>query len=299
MTRLRPRRPGRPLRLAVLACTVLLVGLAAGSLVLVFRGSGPAEPPAGTKGLSAKASLSSRSVLFGDTVEARLDLVVPRSMARTVFRGHPNFHPFQILSNHVERADLGGGLERISLRYELTCVTRQCLAAEPIVNVQFAPASIAIPGGSLHADWPPLAEVSRAPGLKTPVTDGLAAGPAVIPGLQPRRNAYEALGAAGGSLLLLLAGWLVVRERARRRRLAAARRGTLLQALLARVEAGLPEDVIYRQRHALDALAVELRHRHIDGGLSDVAERLAWAPEEPDPAEIRALCTQIRRLAKT
>jgi hypothetical protein len=84
-----------------------------------------------------------------------------------------------------------------------------------------------------------------------------------------------------------------------RRRLAlAAQRGTLLQALLARVEAGLPEDVIYRQRHALDALAVELRHLRINGSLAIHAERLAWAPEQPNPAEIRALCTEIRQLVK-
>jgi hypothetical protein len=60
----------------------------------------------------------------------------------------------------------------------------------------------------------------------------------------------------------------------------------------------LPEDVVYRQRHALDALAVELRHRRVDGSLAVHAERLAWAPEEPAPAEIRALCAEVRRLAK-
>jgi hypothetical protein len=99
------------------------------------------------------------------------------------------------------------------------------------------------------------------------------------------------------SLVALLAAWLYVRLRVRRREEAAARAATLLQTLLARVEAGLPEDIIYRQRHALDALAVELRQRHINGNLAVRAERLAWAPEQPDPAEIRRLVTEIREVA--
>ncbi|HZS31528.1 MAG TPA: hypothetical protein VFA37_09745 [Gaiellaceae bacterium] len=286
------------MRRAVLACVAVLGLLALASAVLILRETGSGGTPASAPRPSARATLSSRSILFGDTVEARLDLIVPRRLARTTFDGHPNFGPFQILSSHVERADLGGGVERISLRYGIACLSRHCLGTAGTTQVQFSPTSISIPGGSLRAVWPPLLEVSRAQDVTQPVTDGLDSEPAVFPGLQPRRDTEEALVAAGASLVVLLAAWVVLRLRARRRRELLARHGSVLQALLARVEAGLPEDIVYRQRHALDALAVELRHRHVDGALAVHAERLAWAPEEPAPAEIRALCAEVRRLAK-
>jgi len=294
------RRPRglRPAAAGLLACAVLVALLAVGSLVLAQHGSGGGSPPASLQP-SATATLSSRTVLFGDTVEARLDLVLPRSAAPSAFRGAPNFTPFRIVSSQVERTNLGGGLERISLRYGLSCLSPHCLGAGPSTTVQFAPPTVSIPGGSLRAVWPSLVEVSRAEGVARPVADGLDSGPVVPPGLQPRLNAYEALGAAGGSLVLLLAAWLLVRLRVRRRRAALAARGSVLQALLTRVEAALPEDVVYRQRHALDALAVELRHRHADGALFDQAERLAWSPEQPDPIEIRSLVAEVRRLVET
>jgi type II secretory pathway component PulM len=275
----------------------LVACVAVGSLVLVSLGSG-GSPPADAPKPSAKATLSSRSVLFGDRVEAKLDLILPRRLAGIAFRGHPDFHPFQIVSSHVDRVELGGGFERISLRYGLTCLSQHCLGGGSAIRVQFSPASISIPGGSLHAVWPPLLEVGRAQDVSRPVTDGLDSVPAAFPGLQPRRAADEALIAAGASLLVLLVAWFFLRRRVRRRRALAAQAVPLLQTLLARVEAGLPEDVLYRQRHALDALAVELRHRRINGSLALDAERLAWAPEQPDPERIRDLCAEIRRMVK-
>lgn len=291
MTRL--RRPS-----GLLAAAGLIAVLAVGSIVLGLRnGSGAALPA--TVRPSATAHLSSREILFGDTVEARLDLVVPRSMAGTVFRGTPDFRPFDILSRRVARTDLGGGLERISLVYGIACLTQKCVGDGSGTSVHFSPASISIPGGRVRAAWPALDVVSRTTGLKFPVTDGLTSGPVDFPWLRPLTAIEEALAAAGISLLLLLAAWLVVRRRVRLREEAAARQASMLQVLLARVEAGLPEDVIYQQRHALDALAVELRHRELDYGALDVdAERLAWSPEYPDPGEIRALVAEIRRRAE-
>jgi hypothetical protein len=280
-----------------LACAALVACVAVGSVILVLRGSGH-SPAADSPKPSATATLSSRSVLFGDTVEARIDLILPRRLATIGFRGHPNFSPFQIVSSHVDRSELGGGLERISLRYGLACLSQHCLGEGQSTQVQFSPTFLSIPGGRLRAAWPPLLEVSRAQGVSQPVSDGLGSVPAAFSGLQPRRDADEALIASGVSLLVLLAAWLALRRRARRRLALAAQPGSLLQALLARVEAGLPEDVLYRQRHALDALAVELRHRRINGSLAVHAERLAWAPEQPDPDDIRALCEQIRRVVK-
>jgi hypothetical protein len=296
MTRLRARRARRTTAWGILACAALVVSLA-GSAVLAFRNGG-GSPAAHAPEPSANATLSSRSVLFGDTVEARLDLILPRRLAATEFSGHPDFRPFQVVSTHVERSDLGGGIERVSLRYGLTCLSAHCLGAGPATRVQFAPTSVSIPGGRLRAAWPPILEISRAQGVSEPVSDGLDSIPAAFPGLQPRRDADQALIAAGASLLVLLAAWLLLRKRARRRLALVALSEPLLQTLLARVEEGLPEDVLYRQRHALDALAVELRHQRINGSLAVDAERLAWAPEEPTPEDIRALCAQIRRMAR-
>jgi hypothetical protein len=299
MTRLRRPRLRRPWASGVLVCAVLVASVAVASLVLALRGSGGSAAANAPKP-SAKATLSSRSVLFGDTVEARLDLVVPRRLAGLAFRGHPDFSPFKIVSSHVDRVELGGGLERITLRYELSCVSQHCLSggAGEGTRVQFSPTSVSIPGGRLRAVWPPLLEVSRAQDVSTPVPDGLDSVPAVYPGLQPRSDADQALIAAGASLVLLLAAWVFLKARARRRLALEAQRASRLQTLLTRVEAGLPEDVLYRQRHALDALAVELRQRRVNGTLAVRAERLAWAPEQPDPEEIRDLCSQVRRMVK-
>ena len=282
---------------SLLAFVALLTCLAGGALFLLERGDGGGTVT--PRELSATGSFSSRSVLFGDAVEARLNLIIPRGLAGIAFHGNPNFRPFRIISTHVDRAALAGGLEQISIGYGLTCVSPHCVSRGSSTPMHFRPTFISIPGGgSLRAVWPSLLEVSRAQNVKAPVTDDLASFPAVFPGLQPRTYADEALIAAAVSLIAVLAAWFYVRVRVRRRAAAAARAATLLQTLLARVEAGLPEDVIYQQRHALDALAVELRHRHINGTLALRAERLAWAPEHPDPAEIRTLVTQIRQVAK-
>lgn len=296
MTRARGRRPRRPSTPGLVACAALLACLAAGSLVLLFRGSGGGTPAGPKPTLAAKATLSSRSVLFGDTVEARLDVILPRGTRQ--LRLQASFSPFRIVSRNVDRANLGDGLERISLRYGLRCLSSHCVGSKAVAHVQFGPTLVSIPGRTVRAAWPPLVQVSRLRDVSTPVTDGLAVGPPVPPGLQPRRDTFEAFGAAAASLAVLLVAWLYVRRRVQRRLALAAHRESLLQALLARVEAGLPEDVVYRQRHALDALAVELRHRRIDGSLAFHAQRLAWAPEQPNPEEIRSLCIEIRRMVK-
>jgi hypothetical protein len=277
--------------IALLAC---LVG---GALFLLERGSdgGHVSP----RKLSARATMSTRTVLFGDTVEARLNLILPHRLAGTTFHGNPNFRPFRVVSTHVDRADLGGGLEQISLTYGLTCVSKHCVSTGASIPMQFAPTIIRLPGiKPIRALWPSFVEVSRAENVKAPLTTGLDSVPAVFPGLQPRTDAEEALIVAAVSLVALVAAWFIVRIRVRRREEAAARAATLLQTLLARVETGIPEEVIYQQRHALDALAVELRHRHINGTLALRAERLAWAPEHPDPAQIRQLVTEIRQVAE-
>jgi hypothetical protein len=297
MRRLPAWRFRRPPSWGLLACAALVAAVAVGSLVLAVRGTG-GTPAADAPKPSAEATLSSRSVLFGDMVEARLDLILPRRLAGIAFRGHPDFSPFQVVSTHADRAELGGGFEHISLRYGLACLSQHCLGSGPSTRVQFSPTFVSIPGGRLRAAWPPLLEVSRAQGVSQPVTDGLDSVPAAFPGLQPGRDSDQALIAAGVSLLVLLAAWLFLRARARRRLADAAKTVSLLQTLLARVEAGLPEDVLYRQRHALDALAVELRHRRVNGSLALDAERLAWAPEQPDPDDIRDLLAQVRRQVK-
>jgi len=281
---------------SLLACTAVLTCLAGGALFLLERGGdGGKVPP---RDLSATASFSSRSVFFGDTLEAKLDLILPRRLAGLAFDKDPNFKPFQLVSTQVDRAELSGGLEQISVRYGLRCLSPSCVSTGEGTEFQFRPTVIKIDGGPrLQAIWPPLVELSRTQDVKAPVTDGLDV-PAVFPGLQPRTYAYEALVAAVVSLVALVAGWFYVRVRVRRRAEAAARAATHLQLLLALVETGIPEEVIYQQRHALDALAVELRHRHINGTLALRAERLAWAPEHPDPAEIRRLVTEIRQVAE-
>jgi hypothetical protein len=299
MTRPRGRRLQRPSPPGPLPVAALLACLVAGSLFFAFSGGDGAAPGGATPVLSATATLSSRSMLFGDRVEATLDVILPRGTGPGELQAHPVFSPLRIVSRQVDRADLGGGLERISIRYGLTCLSLHCLNAQPITRMRFPATTVSIPGRHVRAVWPPLVQVSRAQGVSAPVTDGLDVGPAVSPHLQPRRDAYEALGAAGVSLVVLLSARLYLRRRAKRRLALTAQPRSHLQALLARVEAGLPEDVLYRQRHALDALAVELRHRRIDGSLAVYAERLAWAPEQPDPAEIRFLCHEIRREAKT
>lgn len=263
--------------------------------MLALRGGGGGSAPSGAKEtLTAAATLSSRSILFGDPVEARLDVILPRGAEGGALRVQTDFRPFQIVSRHIARENLGAGLQRISLRFGLACLSLRCVSSGTVTHVQFGPTSVSIPGRRIRAAWPSLVQVSRVVDVRTPVSDDLDSGPAVSPGLAPRSDAYEALAAAAASLVLLLSSWLYLHRRARRR-LAPVRRASVLQALLERVEAGLPEDVLYRQRHALDALAVELRHRHVNGSLAVDAERLAWAPEHPSPEEVRALCEQVRK----
>jgi hypothetical protein len=269
--------------------------LAVGALLAAALGAAPAS--AQEPAVRAAASLSPRTVLFGDTVTAQVDAVVDpaRVDARRV-RLHGDFAPYQAAGPPV--VIVAGTNLRITLR--LRCWTSACLAAKRH-RLVFPPARLDYRGGSVIVRWPSLERYSRLDPVElahsdpTQVApwrgDDAAAGPvsyAVRPGLL--RWLLVAAGivflAASAVLgLRLVPGW---RFSLRRRRSDLSPLERALLVLEAAWERGAAD-----QRKALELLAAELESEG-EPPLAGDARELAWSATAPEPVAARTLAERVR-----
>src|SRR5207253_2506134 len=102
------------------AAIALAAGLALGWWQHGGRSSVPSRP------LSATATLSPRTLSFGDRLSARIDLLVnPRLVDLASVRLQPHFAPYRVDSANVRRRTGGGTL--ISYSYALECLSPACV----------------------------------------------------------------------------------------------------------------------------------------------------------------------------
>ena len=268
-----------------------LAGLVALALAPAARGD--------DQSVAVRAAVTPRSHLFGDRIEAEVDVVVARDVADSVVV-RADFQPYTPLGPPTVARLTGRASAELRYRYSLDCLDRACLPGDARRRIVFAPAHVRVRiGGRVHdapATWPALIERSRlapedvsARRLRSSVYPLGSASYRVSPstlfwGLVAAAGVLAAVGAA-------LLGSLLLGIRIPWRRDRFARLGPLERALvLVRMSA---EGVdVPRRRRALERLGHELEA----GGrreLADEACRLAWAESAPDGAALVALAGRV------
>jgi hypothetical protein len=291
-------------RVVVLGLAAAAVGIIAGVVVL-GRGDDEPQPPGPfDRTVVIRTSLEPRVHLFGDPVTANVDIRLDKRRVRADnIVVDALFRPYeQVAPTHRERRDVG---ETVLLRYSypLQCLARACSPGGPRRQIRFPPLRVQYvlrdvrARGSGTAEWPPVDVASRLSAFDIQEASWRADldPPAVSYRMTPGWLAV----ALGGSALVLAIGacllaWRLLERRAEEEGEEAPieTRPPLERALehvtLVSANGSTPE-----RRRALERLAREL-DRVEQPALSTRARRLAWAPGNPDSAEVERLTADVR-----
>jgi hypothetical protein len=255
--------------------------------------------------------------LFGDQMEARLDVLVDRSRTDVgSVRVDTNFFPYKRLGTPRRASVRDGDTQRITYSYRLECVTVQCFPGltKQQFKVSFPYAVVRyreLNGGrrGLAVKWPTFRLLSRLPPLtaaqlrlQAPITTGFSPAaamfaPVAVPAATYRMSpVLLAVLLLAGALLALAAGavvgWPVLQH------LRSTTQGpegptlTSLERALERVE----ESANAAGRGDREALAWLARELTGAGRPDDArqARRLAWSEHEPTTDDSIALVRRVR-----
>jgi hypothetical protein len=249
---------------------------------------------------AATGTITPRTSAFGDTLTARLRILVDRDeLDPAKIRVLARFPPYRDRTT-IERID-SGNITALVYTIELQCLTISCVAPEREFVAQFGSARIVSDVGPVQeVQWPDVTVVTRARAERF-APENTGEEPDQWP---PRWRAAVAVAdpsyrAAAGLLIWLLggAGALLVGASA-----AAAfvllRRGRLIRELeVAPLDRALAQlrnaRTDQERRAALEALALAL-DTELDPELAEPARALAWS--EPGPSESAA--EELARVAK-
>lgn len=302
-------------RIVLAAGAVALVGALCAALVVVLaldrggaRGAGPVPPE---DGLSATASLDPRIVLFGDTVTARVDVVLDRSAievdsVRVAWAPAPWRH----VRPPERTVETDGPVAHIRTTYLLSCLTRECAPARETEEIAFPAARVSYPeGGSagptrVAAEWPSLLVHSRLGELDADRRDALAAPWRAdfvsLPAVSYRVSPGASIAVLVGLAALLFAIAAVVTYRAWPRPVPEPEPepppppvASALEQALALLESPVAMNGNEGRRRALELVADEVE-RVGDLELALAARALAWSPDAPEVPATRALATRLR-----
>lgn len=267
---------------------VVVIVLGALGLALALAAPASAAPP-----VSYQTTLAPREALFGDPVDAHVDVVVdPARVDPRAVRVHVDFRPYRVASGAVTRRS-AGDLVRIRFAYRLDCLVKACLPKGPERTVSFRPLRITWGNRTQTTFWPNLRIASRIDprDLSRPTLRSEALSqPRVTWGVRPQ--VATRLLVAGALLLLAypaLLGVRVVRRRWRIWRTTRLERLTPLERALELLRRAAAGDEADRGRLALERVARELG----DDELGSDARRLAWSRAQPDSQSMDSLRTRV------
>lgn len=296
---------------AVVALAAAAAGGAAAAALLI--GGGPAPPgllPPG-KAIVVSATITPRSVSFGDTIRARVDIRFDRRRIDPHrIRFSTNFAPYLRVGDDLADGRTVGAVTEIVSATDLRCLTSTCLVGGTRRRLQFSPVTVTYERRGGHRDvvskqFPALFIASRLDlrqiqeGNPNEVptwraqTDLL---PRATYGMPPG-TLIAVLAAAAAALLLAAAviGWRLLPESVRAYGRLGGRSLPPLERALALLERARGAGQEREERKALDLLARELRRRGA-GELAGTARDLAWSRTAPATQETDALAGEVRRM---
>ncbi len=301
------------LLVAALGVALLSGGCAGG-------GDEPAPPPG--RFLSTQETLTPQAHLFGDPVEARLDIVVDRRrLDPDAIRVRMGFLPYRMVDGLRRSRHDFSRFTRLRFEATLRCLTVQCVPARlgsvlgdqegrgerrtfrfDHVRVLYDDPATGAARELRRVVWPPLDSISRlspeADPFRFRFTPGAEFEATLAPVLEPEYAVppwlLGTLLLAGAAVLLVLPGRRVARWALARRRNAVAVAAEVppLEQALRRVEQARDHGDADEQRDALEALAVVL-----DGngpGTTRALRELAWSFDPPAPERMTAIVATAR-----
>jgi hypothetical protein len=277
---------------AALVALILAIALALGWWRQGGSGPVPERP------LTARATLGTHALSFGDPLSARVEVLVdPRQVDPASVRVRPRFVPWRIVSSSTERRSAAGTL--LTYRYTLECLSPACLPGRTLAERRFLRAFVSYRSKAgravrLPVDWPTYRVATRltSPDIGDP-TEHLDADTSLPPvSYRIAPGTFQALLAALSALFVLAAGVLVYCALPRRRAAATEPELPPLEQALLLVRASTANGYPAERRKALGSLARALR---AEGrrDLAQAAVRLAWSSHPPSSEAASAFADRV------
>lgn len=309
-------RPGVLLAAAVGAAALL------GALVVVLvgrQGGGEASSPSAESlpEIEAGVVVAPREVLFGDTVQARFEIVVDKERVDPgSVRVAADFSPWDVVGKSATRRQDDGDASYLRTTFVLRCLTGTCLPSGQSARYDFRPARIAfgaprdqrIAESSIELPLPPIRVYSRfaaatrdADPFSSPWRADVLSLPAVSYGLAPGVLLAVLL---GGAAIAAIAG-VALAYVAWPRRLPAPPPEppppapvpvlSPLEQALVLLEHSIRTNGAAAQRRALEQVAEQLELSDWgDPKLAREAKVLAWSEDVPPVEETTSLAARVR-----
>jgi hypothetical protein len=286
-------------RAGVALGVALIVGIVV-ALVLAFgdRGESQAVMPTGDDGVAVRTLLRPTSVLFGDPLTARVDVVVDRErLDPEAIDLDTQFAPFVVQKQRRERSDFDR-FTRLRYVFELDCLEAACVPDTFEKPIQFPQTIVRVDGAEVaERDWPLFLITARVRETGAAAANAREWRAAPIVRAASYRVGPPLLTAilVGFALALLAGATVALAVGLRGMSLKRRRRLTALERALAVLEQAHASGIAEEQRLALDRLADELRTTGA-GELAVSARRLAWAEQTPAAERTAALSDGVRDL---
>ena len=296
-------------RRAVAGGALVAVALViAGGAILLLRDSDADEST--VRPLRARAMLSDRIVVFGDTVQARVDVALDlRHVNPNTVKVRATFDAWQrVVPAQVTRTDAGSS-SHIRITYVLRCLKQACVPARDSIPFAFKPARVEFVNraggrGLLRAPFPRLIVNTRiVPGdLATAAPWRIDVTSVPEPSYRTSPSLLLAL-LIGGSLLLFACGGVLAWAGWPRHHLVEPvpepepepeLLPTPLEQALELLEDAARGNGAADQRRSLELVAEVLGERGEGDDLARAARALAWSPTAPRLEDTKQLALRVR-----
>lgn len=284
----------------------VLLAVVAGAFAFL-RDSGGDD--SGLRPLRARAALSDRIVVFGDTVQAQVEVTFDRrQIDPAAIKVRAGFDAWRRVGPpRVTRADAGSS-SLLRITYVLRCLKQACVPERDTLPFEFDPARVDFVNrlggrGALRLEWPRLVVHSRfQPGdLANAAPWRLDDTTVPEPSYRTAPGLLLALLVAG-SLLMLGAGGALAYTGWPRRHFEPEPEPepepdlllTPLERALELLEEAAGANGAADQRRSLELVAEVLGERGEEDGLAQTARELAWSPSAPPPAATKRLAARVR-----
>ena len=280
-------------------------------------GTARAEGTLPESGIEARGTVEPRLTLFGDTIQARVDVLLDRrKVDPSTIRVSTEFLPWEIVGPQARVRRDGGTNTYLRTTFTLRCTSSPCLPVNNASALEFTSArlSYAKPGArlgqrqSIPIDWPILLVYSRFAAINLDPSTSSSTLPWRADLESFPRASYRIAPAVLLPVLIVLAGLLAVAGAAlafiaipRRR----AEPGpepepepepvptlTPLEQALELLEDASRADGVQDRRRALELVAEVLDAGHPE--LARAARTLAWSEDDPVVEQTSGLATRVR-----